>query len=141
MIQIHVGRQISLGRMLLDSLYQSLGLVTLKLKFLHTTPKALNLLGPMWLLQHWLNATFEYQLGYLVLECILQLNEDRPIEWARLALMTCQKTPNKHLFTKYLNMFIEAEKYAPGMAPFADRSLDPKWFKDPFPGDFPQVVA
>lgn len=42
---------------------------------------------------------------------------------------------------KYLNMFIEANKFSPGMAPFANRSFGPKWFKDPFPGDFPQVAA
>lgn len=87
--QIHEGRQVSLGKLLLASLYQSLGLGTLKLKVLPNTPKALNLSGPLWLLQHWLNATFEYHLGYPVLERILRLNEDRPIEWARLALITC----------------------------------------------------
>ena len=80
---------------------------------------------------------FKYQLGYPVLERILRLNEDRPIEGARLALMTCQDTPNKHLFMKYLNMLIEADKFFPGMAPFADRSFGPKWLKDPFPGESP----
>lgn len=49
-IQIHEGRQISLGKLLLASLYQSLGLATLKLKFLHSTTKALNLSGVVWLL-------------------------------------------------------------------------------------------
>lgn len=47
-IQIHEDRQVSLGKLLLASLYQSLGLATLKLKFLHNTPKALNLSGPLW---------------------------------------------------------------------------------------------
>lgn len=65
-IQIHEGWQVSLGKLLLASLYHSLGLGTLKLKLLHSTSKALNLFDPMWLLQHWLNATFEYQLGYPV---------------------------------------------------------------------------
>lgn len=95
----------------------------------------------MWLLQHWLNATFEYQLGYPVSECILRLNEDRSIEGVRLALITCQETPNKHLFMKYLNMFIKADKFVPGMAPFADQSFGPKWFKDIFLRDFPQAAT
>lgn len=59
-IQIHEGQQVSLGKLLLAFLYQALGLGTLKLKFLSNTPKALNLSGPLWILQHWLNATFEY---------------------------------------------------------------------------------
>lgn len=44
-IQIHEGQQVSLGKLLLASLYHSL-----KLKFLHSTLKALNMFGPMWLL-------------------------------------------------------------------------------------------
>lgn len=70
-IQIHEGRQISLGKLLLASSYHSLGLATLKLKLLHSTSKALNLFGPMWLLQYWLNATFEYQLVYPMSERII----------------------------------------------------------------------
>lgn len=140
-LQIHEGRQVSLGKILLSSLYHSLGLTTLKLKYLHFTSKALNLSGPMWLLQHWLNATFEYQMGYPVSERIMHLNEDRPIEGAKLSLMTWQEAPNKHLFMKYLNMFIEAESFIPGMVPFVDQSFGPKWLKNPFLGDFPQAAA
>lgn len=95
----------------------------------------------MWLSQDWLNATFEYQLGYPVSEHIMHLNEYQPIEGVRLYLMTCQETANKHLFMKYLNMFIEADNFAPGMASFVDRSFGPKWFKNPFSGDYPQAVA
>lgn len=67
----------------------------------------------------------------------MRLNEDRPIEGAGLALTTFPETPNTHLFMKYLNMFIEADKFSPGMAPFADRTFVPKWFKDPFLGGSP----
>lgn len=88
-IQIHEGRQIFLGKLLVASLYQALGMATPKLKLLANTPKDLNLSGPLCLLQHWLNATFEYQLGYTMLERLMRLNEDRPIEGARLALTTC----------------------------------------------------
>lgn len=74
-------------------------------------------------------------------EHILRLNEDRPIEGARLALITCQETPNEHLFMKYLNMFIEADKFFLGMAPFEDRSFGLKWFKDSFSGDSSQAAT
>lgn len=140
-IKIHEDRQISLGKHLLASLYQALRLETLKLKILANTPKSLNLSGPLWLLQHWLNATFEYQLGYTMLERLMRLNEDWPIEGARLALTTCQETPNTSIFMKYLKMFTEAEKFAPGMASFADKNFGPKWFIDPFPGLSPQTAS
>lgn len=48
------------------------------------------------------------------------------------------EAPNKHLFMKYLNMFIEVDSFVPGMAPFLDRSFSPKWFKNHFPCDSPQ---
>lgn len=140
-IQIYEGRQVSLGKLLLASLYQALGLETLKLKLVSNTPRALNLSGPLWLLQNWLNATFEYHLGYTTSERLMRLNEDRPIEGARLALMTCQETPNTSIFMKYLNMFIKADKFSPGMTPFADRNFGLEWSRDPFPGSSAQTAA
>lgn len=88
-IQLHEVRQISLGKLLLASLYHSLGLASLKLKLLQSTPKYLNMSGSLWLLQHWLNATFEYKPGYPVLERIMHLTNERLIEGVRLALTTC----------------------------------------------------
>lgn len=80
-------------------------------------------------------------MRYPVSDRIVRLTEDRPIEGAMLALTTCQETPNTHLFMKYLNMFIEVDKSAPGMTSFIDRPFGPKWFKDPFPGGSPQAAA
>lgn len=71
----------------------------------------------------------------------MRLNEDRLVEGDRLALTTCQETPNKHLFMKYLNMFIKADKFSLGMALLADRIFDLNWFKNPFPGGSPQAAA
>lgn len=95
----------------------------------------------MWLLQHWLNSTFKYQLAYPMSEHIMCLNQNRRIKGVRLALITCQETPNRHLFMKYINMFIEATSFIPGMSPFMDRNFGPTWFKNPFPGDPPQAAA
>lgn len=71
----------------------------------------------------------------------VRLNEDRPMGGARLALTTCQETPNTSIFMKYLNMFIQVAKFSPGMAPFANKNFGPKWFKDPFPDSSPQTAA
>lgn len=71
----------------------------------------------------------------------MRLNEDQPVEGERLALMPCQETPEKHLFMKYRNMFIEADNFVPGMAPFMDRSFGLKWFKNPFLGYSPQAAV
>lgn len=74
-------------------------------------------------------------------EHLMRLNEDLPIEGARLAPITCQETPNANIFMKHLNMSIEADKFAPGIVLFADRNFGPKWFKDPFLGRSPQTAA
>lgn len=62
-IQLLEGRHVSMGKLLLASLYRALGRATMQLKLLHETNKALNISGPVWLLQHWLNSTFEHALG------------------------------------------------------------------------------
>lgn len=62
-IQLIGGKCISLGKLLLASLYRSLGKATTQMKELHESNKALNISGPIWLLQLWLNATFEHVLG------------------------------------------------------------------------------
>lgn len=62
-VQLISGKRISLGKLLLGSLYRSLGKATIQMKELHESNKALNISGPIWLLQLWLNATFEHVLG------------------------------------------------------------------------------
>ena len=70
-IQIHEGRNISLGKLLLAFIYQSMGLASLKVRILYKIPKTLLLSGPLWLLQHWLNATFEYRVGYPISKALM----------------------------------------------------------------------
>ena len=59
--QLHHGRRICLSELLLVSLYEGLGSVVSKLKTYQTGTNLL-LVGPFWLLQLWLNATFEPSL-------------------------------------------------------------------------------
>ncbi|XP_058753057.1 uncharacterized protein LOC131626238 [Vicia villosa] len=87
-IQIHEGRKISLGKLLLVYLYQNLGLAFLRLKHLHETTKQLSLSGPYWLLQHWLNVTFESHIGFTISPAILEFMHDRRVEGIKLALQT-----------------------------------------------------
>lgn len=47
------------------------------------------------------------------------------------------RDPNKHLFMKYINMFIEATSFVQGISLFVDRNIGPTWFKNHFPGDSP----
>ncbi|PNX67321.1 hypothetical protein L195_g063462, partial [Trifolium pratense] len=66
-VQIHEGSHFALGRLLLATLYESIGEVCDNLKGLApakskskkaATDGSFQAAGPMWLLQLWLNATF-----------------------------------------------------------------------------------
>jgi hypothetical protein len=63
--QIHEGRRFGLGRLLLATLYEAMGTASDAIK---ASKEGLNFVvsGPMWLLQLWLNATFETELGLIV---------------------------------------------------------------------------
>lgn len=50
-IQLHEGQKISLSKLILAKLYQSLGEASYKLKYLSETNKSFLLSGPLWLLQ------------------------------------------------------------------------------------------
>lgn len=132
-IQLHEGRRVSLGKLLLAFLYYTLGKATLKLKLLHETSRDLNIAGPMWLLQYWLNATFENTLGCPSSIQTSRLNVERPIEGLRLALMTGQDPQSHTIFLRYVNMFVEANTFHQGMAPFHARKFGPSWFTILFP--------
>lgn len=58
-IHLHEGRNISLSKLILANLYQSLGEASYKLKQLPETSKSFLLSGPLWLLQLWPNARFD----------------------------------------------------------------------------------
>lgn len=78
-IQLLEGRRVSMGKLLLASLYRALGRATMQLKLLHESNKALNIYGTVWLLQHWLNATFEHALGCPPAVEASPINKERPI--------------------------------------------------------------
>lgn len=61
-IQLNEGQKISLSKLLLANLYQSIGDASYKLKHLPETNKSYLLSGPLWFLQLWLNAMFKPKL-------------------------------------------------------------------------------
>lgn len=100
-----------MGKLLLASLYRALGKATMQMKLLHESNKALNISGPIWLLQLWLNATFEHVLGCPAAVEASPINTKRPIEGLRLALMTAQIPQTRTLFSRYISMFVEANTF------------------------------
>ncbi|XP_058787635.1 uncharacterized protein LOC131661987 [Vicia villosa] len=140
-IQIHEGRKVSLGKLLLAYLYHTLGIASLRIKRLHETPKQLSLSGPYWLLQHWLNATFESHIGYTVSRSILEVMYDRRVEGIKLAFQTPQDESNRPNLLKYVRLFSECKTFIASMAPFSNRCFGPTWFKAVFPGNTPTLRA
>src|SRR4051812_34243844 len=138
-IQIHEGRKVSLGKLLLAYLYHNLGIASLRIKRLHETPKQLSLLGPYWLLQHWLNATFESQIGYTVSRSVLEVMYDRRVEGVKLSFQTPQDESNRPNLIKYVKVFSECKTFIASMAPFSNRCFGPSWFKAIFPRNTPTL--
>ncbi|MCI69348.1 hypothetical protein A2U01_0090610, partial [Trifolium medium] len=59
--QIHEGVHFGLGRLILASLYESIGGICDSLRKCGDGSSFLGV-GPIWLLQLWLNATFEHEM-------------------------------------------------------------------------------
>lgn len=98
------------------SLYHNLGCATLKIRLLPTANISLALSGPFWLLQHWLNVTFEQNLGYPILEVVMRLSEQGLVKGVRLALTVVHGNPNMYILMKYANMFLETTHFSLAIA-------------------------
>ena len=131
--QLHVGRNICLSELILAGLYESLGEASSRLKEFEPQTNIL-LDGPYWLLQLWLNATFEPSLStYNTINEADPEVENRTIEGTRLVRLTSDEGGKnlQECFTRNLMMFVRRHKYTPSMAPFAARSHGPEWFTRP----------
>ena len=131
--QLHHGRRVCISELLLASLYESIGVAVSKLKTYETGTDLL-LAGPFWLLQLWLNATFESSLSTFGV-----INEEHPdvvnrsIEGTRLLkLIPNDDRENfRTCFTNYMMIFSKRHRFDSSMAPFATRSCGPNWFTMP----------
>lgn len=142
-IQLHEGRNISLIKVILANLYQSLGYASYKLKHLpnNTKSKYFLVLGPFWLLQLWLNSTFEPRLHITQSQALMKETEGRDIEGTRLTLLTPQENLVSSILLKYIKLFLATKFFDATMAPFVDRLVGPSWLRNKFPGSSPSIVT
>ncbi|KAH1231137.1 hypothetical protein GmHk_10G030438 [Glycine max] len=133
-LQIYEGQNFGFGRLLLAVLYESLGEACDDLKKSKDGSSFL-VSGPMWLLQLWLNATFEQEMGLIIPQDYAEEVANRSIEGQRalrLTPKTLDQNPQK-LFLKYMRIFLSFDKFLPQHAPFISREVGPAWFTDYFP--------
>lgn len=65
--QIHEGRNICLNKLILGSLYESLGIASFELKSINHHDDNILISIPIWILQIWIDATFEPSLKVTIL--------------------------------------------------------------------------
>ena len=126
--QLHNNTGVCLSELILANLYESLSEGAARLKNLDA-PGAVHLNGPLWLLQLWLNATFEANLPRKG-----QVNEDSTEIKERRTDGIClvQLTPKddgeslQEAFSSYVMMFAKQYDFTPSMAPFAARKCGPE---------------
>src|SRR3954468_3644388 len=104
--QINAGKKLNLIQLILGFLYESLGEASDLIK--NYTTGSLLFAGPFWLLQLWLNATFEAHLPYKgsVDEEDMTI-KNRTVEGTRLAYLTPKEESRKlhETFPAYMMMF------------------------------------
>ena len=121
--------------MILGNLYESLSEGVTQLKNLASKPNLL-LSGPFWLLQLWLNATFEASLPHKkTLDENAEEIRHRRVEGTRLVCLTPSEEGHslRPLFLSFINMFAKRYEFSTSMAPFAARKIGPEWFTRSFP--------
>jgi hypothetical protein len=75
--------------------------------------------GPIWLLQLWLNATFEEELGLIIPSDYAEEVDNQMGErgrLVRLSLSSLEQNTQK-LFVKYMKIFLNFDKFLPCHAP------------------------
>lgn len=122
--QLHAGTKLCLSEMILANLYESLSESVNLLKPIKDQGK-INLSGPFWLLQLWLNATFEVSL-LVKHEVNEEKVKDMTVEWPRLVQLTPtdEGISLRQAFNGYVMMFAKRYHFTSTMAPFASKKLD-----------------
>ncbi|WJX45812.1 hypothetical protein P8452_32665 [Trifolium repens] len=132
--QINEGRLFSLGRLLLASLYEAMGNTSDAIKASKDGSK-FSVAGPMWLLQLWLNATFEMELGLIVPSDYQVEVGGREVEGQRLVRLAPRSLDqdSQRLFIRHMKMFLNFNQFLPRHAPFVERKYGAAWFVEDFP--------
>ncbi|MCH88939.1 hypothetical protein A2U01_0009832 [Trifolium medium] len=116
-IQIHEGRQFGLGRLILASLYESIGTACDSLKKATDGSSFLELAVPE-----------DYSAK--VTACRIE-----GTRLARLAPIPGQHS--KQLFMKYMKIFLKFDELRENQTPFLERKIGPAWFTRAFPASNP----
>jgi hypothetical protein len=133
-IQIHEGQDFALGRLLLATLNEAIGDACDDIKASKDGSPFL-VSGPIWLLQLWLNATFEEELRLIVPSEYTEEVDNRMVEGGRLVRLSPSSLEQntQKLFVKYMKIFLNFDKFLPRHAPFLERKYGPTWFTEDFP--------
>jgi hypothetical protein len=133
-IQIHEGRDFALGRLLLAVLYEVIGDACDDIKASNDGSPFL-VSGRIWLLQLWLNATFEEELRLIVPSDYAEEVANRTIDGGRLVRLSPNSLEQntQKLFMKYMKIFLNFDEFLPRHAPFLERKYGPAWFTEDFP--------
>ncbi|MCH79637.1 hypothetical protein A2U01_0000390 [Trifolium medium] len=139
--QIHEGRQFRLGKLILASLYDSIGEACDDLKRSKDRSPFL-VAGPKWLLQLRLSAIFEKEMGLTFGEDYLAEIANRSIEGTRLVRLSPHpiKQDLEQLFMKYMKIFLKFDKLTAKHTPLIERKFGPSWFTEDFPASNPDAA-
>lgn len=132
--QIHEGKFVCLSQLILGYLYESLGLVTKSLR--NIQPKdGLLLFVPFWLLQLWLNTTFELSLHIKPPNEADESIKEHCIEGTCLNLLTLadKNRSDREAFVSYFLMLTRRYHFNATMDPCYKRTCRPEWFTREFP--------
>ena len=131
-IQLHEGRYICLGKLILRSLYENLNQAVMSIKEFQSGG-SLIIPSPIWLFQLWLLATFKTKLAINLPPNLSKAHEERSIEGIGLAVLQYGNRISQDLFSISYNAFLSCDVFTPSMAPFTTRTRGPTWFTNDFP--------
>ncbi|XP_057425834.1 uncharacterized protein LOC130719219 [Lotus japonicus] len=127
---LHEGRKLALARLVLGNLYQMINEAMADIR----NPKiiSLNVVGPLWLLQLWLNAVFE---SFLPAKKTFPVISNTRIDAHRLETLTppYDASDFEADFKKYFSMFLELKHYRSSFAPYSKPTYGPRWLRYSYP--------
>ena len=111
-IQLHEGREICPSKFILGSLYENLNEEITSIKE-YQSGSSLIILGPIWLFQLWLLATFRIQLAVHPLAAFAKAYEDRATEGIGLAMFRFGNKSSKEIFSITYETLLKCDVFTP----------------------------
>lgn len=124
---------ISLSKLLLASLYQSLGESSYKLKHLLETNKSFLASGPLWTLHFLLNAIFKPNLHITTSLALISHDDCIATKGTRLSLTTPQETPSQKDTYEIHQYLPRINHFSFDNGPFRGLMWGLSWFKNRYP--------